>query len=391
MMFPFFSLARGCNFSILFFQVTLAVMLTLCCVPQSAASSYDGAAELPRVYMNTTMVNTPTPGKVTIVNAGGSLQSALNSASCGDTIELQAGATFTGSFILPAKSCDDTHWIVIRTNASNSELPPEQTRISPCYAGVSYLPSRPAYSCPAAKNVMAKIIMSSATGTSGPLTFAVGANHYRLIGLEITRKSGYGSIYNLAQMQNGGPTNHLIFDRVWMHGTSQDETQRAVHLGGSTYVAVIDSYLSDFHCVSVTGACGEAQAIVGGLGDLAMGPYKIVDNFLEASSENIIMGGGEATMSPVDLEIRKNHFYKPRIWQKGQPGYVGGTNGNPFVVKNHFELKNAQRVLFEANILEYTWGGFSQSGYSIVLTPKNQYSLCSKCQVTYVTIWYGTI
>jgi len=103
------------------------------------------------------------------------------------------------------------------------------------------------------------------------------------------------------------------------------------------------------------------------------------------------MGGGEATMSPVDLEIRKNHFYKPRIWQKGQPGYVGGTNGNPFVVKNHFELKNAQRVLFEANILEYTWGGFSQSGYSIVLTPKNQYSLCSKCQVTDVTIRYSTI
>jgi hypothetical protein len=356
-----------------------------------AASRYDGPAELPRVYINSAMVNTPAHGKITILNAGASLQNALDSASCGDTIELQAGATFTGSFTLPAKRCDDTHWIIIRTNASNSALPPEQARISPCYAGVSSLPSRPAYSCPSPKNVMAKIIMSRATGISGPLTFAVGANHYRLIGLEITRQSGNGSIYNLAQMQYGGPTNHIIFDRVWMHGTSQDETQRAIYLGGSTYVAVIDSYLSDFHCVSVTGACGEAQAIGGGTGNLAMGPYKIVDNFLEASSENILLGGGAATFTPADLEIRQNHFYKPRIWQKGQPGYVGGQNGNAFVVKNHFEVKNAQRVLFEANILEYTWGGFSQAGFSVLLTPKNQNGQCPNCQVTDITVRYNTI
>jgi len=48
------------------------------------------------------------------VNAGGNFQAALNSASCGDTISLQAGAAFTGTFTLPAKSCDDNHWIIIR-------------------------------------------------------------------------------------------------------------------------------------------------------------------------------------------------------------------------------------------------------------------------------------
>ena len=30
---------------------------------------------------------------------------------------------------------------------------------------------------------------------------------------------------------------------------------------------------------------------------------------------------------------------------QGQPGFVGGFSGHPFIVKNHFELKNAQRVL----------------------------------------------
>ena len=63
----------------------------------------------------------------------------------------------------------------------------------------------------------------------------------------------------------------------------------------------------------------------------------------------------------------------------------------PSQVKNHFELKNGQRILFEANIVEYTWGGFSQAGYSILLTPKNQSGTCAKCQVTDVTVRYSRI
>src|SRR5262249_52739363 len=43
-------------------------------------------------------------GGVVTVNAGGDLQAAINNAQPGDTIVLQAGATFTGNFILPAKS-----------------------------------------------------------------------------------------------------------------------------------------------------------------------------------------------------------------------------------------------------------------------------------------------
>jgi hypothetical protein len=74
------------------------------------------------------------------------------------------------------------------------------------------------------------------------------------------------------------------------------------------------------------------------------------------------------------------------IWMPGQPGFVGGFNGHPFIVKNHFELKNAQRVLFEQNLLENCWGGFSQTGFSILLTPKNQQGRCPICVVTDVTI-----
>jgi hypothetical protein len=78
---------------------------------------------------------------------------------------------------------------------------------------------------------------------------------------------------------------------------------------------------------------------------------------------------------------------------KGQPGYVGGANGNPFIVKNFVELKNAQRVLIDGNIMDDTWGGFSQVGFAILLSPKNPGSTspCPICQVTDVTIRYDSI
>lgn len=362
----------------------------------SAASGtgFDGPAELPRIYVSSAMSDTPAPGNTITVNAGADLQGALDRAACGDTILLQAGATFSGVFMLPAKACDDSHWIVVRTSAPDSSLPPEGTRISPCYAGVSSLPNRPAFSCSNPQNVMAKIVYPQGTG-SGPLFLADGANHYRLVGLEITRVAGTGNITHLLSVKKEGAADHIIVDRVWMHGTARDETKDGVHLSNVTFAAVIDSYFNDFHCVSQTGSCTDAQTVNGGTGSLPAGPFKIVNNFLEASGEGVLMGGGPATTTPADIEIRRNHFYKPMQWMPGYSGFVGAANGNPFIVKNHLELKNAQRVLVEGNIMENTWGGFSQSGYSILLTPKNQHmndtNVCPICQVTDVTIRFSTL
>ncbi|HEX4783736.1 MAG TPA: hypothetical protein VH350_05305 [Candidatus Sulfotelmatobacter sp.] len=341
--------------------------------------------------MKSSLADTPTGGKVWMVHAGESFQQTLASTSCGDVIKLEAGAIFNGNFELPQKNCDASHWIIIRTSAPDSSLPPEGTRLTPCYAGMAALPGRPAFPCPTAKNVLAKIEFDGKAG-SGPITFAPGANHYRLIGLEVTRGAFSKPVYNLVLFK--GAADHVVFDRLWLHGSAQDETARGIGLEG-TNVAIVDSFFTDFHCISGSGSCSDAQAIAGGGGDLPMGPYKIVNNFLEASGENIIFGGGAATSTPTDIEIRHNHFFKPLIWLKGQGGYVGAVNGNPFTVKNLLELKNAQRVLVDGNILDYSWGGFSQSGFAILLTPKNQAgkvgNLCPICQVTDVTIRYNLI
>src|SRR5882724_3698698 len=87
-----------------------------------ARGNFDGPAELPRVTVASSMAATPAPGSIVSVRAGGNLQAALDNAFCGDTIELQSGATFTGRFLLRAKQCDSGHWIVIRTSAANSLL-----------------------------------------------------------------------------------------------------------------------------------------------------------------------------------------------------------------------------------------------------------------------------
>lgn len=363
-------------------------------VPKFGATQ-DGPAQLPKSCLYTAISGTPSPGQVHQVLAGQNLQTALNNAQCGDTVVLQAGATFSGSFTLPAKACDNQHWITIRTSALGS-LPPEGTRVTPCYAGVSSLPGRPSFHCSSTQRVLPKIIYPySYVTASGPIGLAPGANHYRLIGLEITRAARTASMTALVSVRSRGTANHIVIDRSWLHGTSQDETATGVTLSGATYFAIVDSFFTDFHCVSVTGICTDAHAISGGSGSSVNGPFKIVNNFLEGAAEVVLLGGSASTTTPADIEIRRNYMFKPMIWKLGSPGYVGGTSGNPFIVKNHFELKNAQRVLFEGNVLENNWGGFSQNGFSIVLTPKNQFlgnaNVCPLCQVTDVTIRYTKI
>ena len=228
---------------------------------------------------------------------------------------------------------------------------------------------------------------------NGPFQFAPGAGFYGFIGSGSNSCPGTPGSGELISSQPLGTYHHVVVDRSWLHGTVQDETSTGVDLNRATYVAVVDSYFNDFHCVSVTGTCTDAHALAGGTSHTQDGPYKIQDNFLEASAEAILLGGGAADSTPADIQIIGNHFWKPWQWMRGNSNFVGGKNGRPFSVKNHIELKNAVRVLIEANLMENTWGGFSQNGYGILLTPKNQHTssgadVCPVCQVTDVTIRY---
>jgi len=140
---------------------------------------------------------------------------------------------------------------------------------------------------------------------------------------------------------------------VYVHGHSNLDVSRCVGLN-SAATAIIDSYLSECHARGF-----DSQAIGGWNGP---GPFKIVNNYLEGSGENIILGGADPHISnlvPSDIEIRRNHFYKPDSWR------------DVWTVKNLFELKNAQRVLVEGNVFENNWVD-AQGGTAILMWSVNQ-------------------
>jgi hypothetical protein len=327
-------------------MVTAALLIVLSPAPSVGA-------ELPRATVDTTPV--PAPGRRINVRAGGDFQAALDMAQPGDVIRLEAGATFTGNFTLPNKegrrpsprsSGRGRDWITIRTSAPDIRLPAPGTRLTPEDA------------C-----VLPKIVSPN---TQPALTAAPGAHHYRFVGVEFTVAGGIPINYNLILLGEQPASladvpHDLIFDRVYIHGQPQVNARRGIALNSAS-TAVIDSYIADFHELFF-----DTQAIAGWGGP---GPFKIVNNYLEAAGENLMFGGADPTIPdlvPSDIEIRRNHFFKPRSWREGDPSYAG----IHWSVKNLLELKNARRVLIDANVFENTWQD-AQGGTAIVFTVRNQ-------------------
>jgi hypothetical protein len=262
---------------------------------------------------------------------------------------------------LPVKSGGDaTHWVTIRTS-SMSWLPPEGTRVSPSYA-----------------TAMAKVVPWDAV--SPVLATSPGASYYRLVGLEITLPSSATLNYGLIRLGSSGTEqntlsqvpHHIVLDRMYVHGTAIANTQRCVALN-SAWTAVVDSYISECHAKGF-----DAQAVAGWNGP---GPFKIVNNYLEASAENILFGGADPSilnLNPGDIEIRHNYIFKPLSWQ------------GVWTVKNLFELKNAVRVLFEGNILQNNWVD-GQDGTGILFQALSDNNTAAWTTVQDITVRYNDL
>ncbi len=167
--------------------------------------------------------------------------------------------------------------------------------------------------------------------------------------------------------------HHIVIDRSYVHGQVSTHVKYGTGMNGSD-LAVIDSYYAELH-----GVGQDTQAIVGYNGP---GPFKIVNNYLEAAGENIIFGGADPTIPgliPSDIEIRQNYLFKPLSWK------IYPTPEQHWLVKNIFETKNNQRVLFEGNILENSWVD-GQIGFAIVLKSANQDGVCTWCVSQDITL-----
>ena len=337
--------------------VTLSVPVTLAAGRQTMVVAFDTSGfNLRTITLVAASATTPAGGSGTgstvTVPAGGDLQRAIDAAVAGDTILLQAGATFAGSYVLPVKS--GSGFITIRSSAPDSSLPADGVRVSPANAG------------------QFARVQGGVAGMPAFVT-APGAHHFRLQFLEIVNTYANNDIIQFgdgsaAQSTLSNVAHDLIVDRCYIHGDANGGQKRGIALNSAS-TSVINSYISD-----IKSAESEAQALSGWNGP---GPYTITNNYLEASGENVMFGGSDPyvpNLVPSDIVIRQNTITKPVSWRSLN-----------YTVKNLIELKNAQRVTIDGNVIENCWAA-GQQGFAIMLTPRNQNGTAPWSVVQQVTI-----
>jgi hypothetical protein len=275
------------------------------------------------------------------VHAGDDLQGAINNAAPGDTLILDAGATFNGPITLGNKT--GSGYITIESSAL-AFLPDAVHRVTPDYAG--YMP-----------NIVAAVSGQPALRTDA------GASHYKLIGIAFSPASPVSDfVFDLIELGSASQTqlsdvpHDLMLDRclitAYPNAPSQN-LKRGIELDSSD-TTIANSYIAGFKSTHQ-----DAQAIAGFNGP---GPFHIINNYLEATGENLMFGGGGnppaiTGLVPADIEIRGNDLYKQPAWRSGS-----------WVVKNLFELKSARRVLFEGNTLQNCWrdNNVNDTGYGAI-------------------------
>jgi hypothetical protein len=329
------------------------VLILLIVMTGTARIAYGyNAPQMPATF--STSFSLPQGGKRYQVAQGSDLQAAIDRAALGDIIVLDARATFIGNFKLPIKA--GTGWIYIISSELNDL--PEGSRVQP--ADAIHMPK----------------IIPIQNGNLPALMPYKGAHHYRFAGIEFLAASS-GSItgiYNIIQMGYGSANysdgvyrwtpvksdadlpSYITFDRCYFHSLNvKPKFCRCAIMANGHYIAIIDSYISGITDTS------DAQAIWIWNGG---GPYKIVNNYLEASGENFMSGGTDPSIAnavPSDIEFRGNYCYKQNSWD------------GLWTIKNLFELKNAQRVLVTGNVFENCFKAMGgQGATALVLTVRNQ-------------------
>jgi hypothetical protein len=277
----------------------------------------------------------------THVASGGDLQAAINAASGGDVITLEAGATWTGNYTLPAHAGAA---ITIRTDASDVALGSGVAGQTPATIAARVAVLEP---------LMPKIVSANATA---PLRSTGDADDWTLIGIIF---EGNNVNVNLVHFGDNTITDaddlpaNIIVDRCIVRSTGT--ALRGIQMN-AVNMTVRKTYISN-----IRGTGTESHALIA---FNSPGPFLIEDNYIEAAAIGIMFGGAQSAISgnvQSDIVYRRNYMTRNPAWQ-ADTGYG---------IKNLFELKNAQRVHAYGNTFEHNWPD-GQAGFAIVFTVRAQ-------------------
>jgi hypothetical protein len=216
-----------------------------------------------------------------LVNAGESVQTAINAARPGDTILLLPGVRYVGPLTLPAQ----TGAVTIKSAA---QLP--DRRIGPADAA---------------------LLPILASGNLGPAITGTAATNWTLDGIAVeSRTDGLGDVIVLQDAQ------HVTFDRLLLVAGANGQ-KRAIR-GNGQDITLTRSY----HREHLAHRGRTAQAFCAWDG---AGPYTITDNYLEAASENVMFGGADTRRArsasrPTSLVDREHCSPRTRRLETGATG-----------------------------------------------------------------------
>ena len=313
----------------------------------SGSSSESGedlwVPDLPQSYVDTTY-SLPTGGTTWNVSELDDLQTVLDAAQPGDVIVLQAGDTWTGNYTIADRSGTGDIYVISSALAS-------------LQAGIRVAPADAAN--------MPKI--TSPDQFSPVLIIGQVASNWRFAGIEITTNyNSQASLqYTLIRVgwsevldYEAAYSDRIIFDRCFVHGTSDGNILDGIVVYLASNFAIVDSYISDLHAVGY-----ESHGVAFYLGP---GPAKLSNSYVQAAGINVFFADTALPAGapiPSDIHVTGNHLHKPLSWDINDPSYAG----IHWTIKNLLETKGSVRVLIESNILENCWTD-AQTGAAVLLT-----------------------
>jgi hypothetical protein len=314
-------------------------------------------AELPRASVNVTY-----PLGYTIVNvpaSAGALQTALNTSAC--RVELRLVPNFQYAPVqLPAKPCTEQYHTIVRTN-NGLPLLARGVRVTPSLS---------------VQRQQAKI--ASVDAGNAPAVSADGGGVHGYYFEDVAILGGGTQDVNalvklgINQTTMAQVPGDFVFSHTLVSGTPTLRLKRNFYIN-SARTAVVDSWCAEGHDNN-----GDSQCWLGLNGP---GPYLIENNYMEASHEVVMFGGGDPSIPglvPSDITIRHNHITRPASWK------------GVWTAKNLIECKNARRMLVEGNVIENIWAD-GQVGYAILCKSVNQDGTAPQSQATDITFRYNLV